>query len=98
MSRQFVVRREVDEHVQSIRDYLEMARGGKGAEFTDELEAVFKRIESHPFMYAIVAEDIRAARVLKTSYIVHYFVTEDTIEVFSIMHGAQHDSTWRSRR
>ena len=98
MSRQFVVRPDVDEHIQRIHAHLEFARAGKGLEFIDELEKLFDRIETHPFLYAVVALDIRAARILKTPYVLHYYVTDDFIEVFSIMHGAQHPLTWRSRR
>jgi hypothetical protein len=98
MSRKFIVRPQVDEQVQSIRLTLEMAREGKGADFTLELERLFQRIETHPFAYAVVYQDIRAARILKTQYILHYFVTDDAIEIFSVMHGARDPNTWRSRR
>ncbi|WP_254507969.1 type II toxin-antitoxin system RelE/ParE family toxin [Anatilimnocola floriformis] len=98
MSRKFIVRPDVDEQVQSIHAYLNAARPNKGVEFVDELEALFERIDANPFLYAIVAHDIRAARIQRTSYVLHYFVTDDVVEVFSIMHGAQHPLTWRSRR
>lgn len=98
MSRKFIVRPEVDEQIQRICLYLEMARAGKGVDFTVSLEQLFERIEMHPYLYAIVLHDIRAARILKTQYIMHYFVTDDAIEVFSVMHGAQNPQTWQSWR
>jgi hypothetical protein len=98
MTRRFIVRPQVDEQVQSIRLILEMAREGKGCDFATALEQLFERIESNPFLYAAVYKDIRAARIQKTQYILHYFVTEESIEVFSVMHGAQNPLTWRSRR
>lgn len=98
MSRQFIIRPDVDAEIREIRSSLELARFGIGQQFVDNLEALLERIESHLFLYAILVADIRAVRVPKFAYVLYYFVTEQRIEVFAITHGARDTSSWLERR
>ncbi len=98
MNRQLIIRPDVDAEIQEIRSSLEMARSGIGERFVDNLEALLQRIESHPLLYAILEQDIRAVHIPKSAYVLFYFVTDERIEIFAITHGARDTFSWRNRR
>jgi plasmid stabilization system protein ParE len=58
---------------------------------------VLNRIAAMPEMYALVWQDVRAARLRKFSYVAYYRVLPDRIEVLAVMHGGRDASAWQSR-
>ena len=58
---------------------------------------ILERIESMPEIYGVVWRDLRAVRVRKFRYVVYYVVFTDRVEVLAVIHGARHESAWKSR-
>jgi plasmid stabilization system protein ParE len=97
MSRPVIVRPVAEADIREIHDYLEQARDGLGSQFAASLRDVLERIEVSPKGHGVVWKDVRAVRVRKFQYVVYYVVFADRVEVLAVLHGARHESTWRSR-
>jgi len=97
MSLPLIVRPAAEADIQKTFGYLEEVRPGVGAKFVAQLREVFQRIESNPETYGVVWQDVRAVRVRKFQYVAYYVLFDDHVEVLAVMHGARHESDWRSR-
>lgn len=97
MTRPLIVRPEAEGDVRAIRQYLESAQPGLGARFSERLREAFERVETMPEMCGRVWNDVRALRVGKFQYVVYYVAFDDRIEVLAVLHGARHESAWRTR-
>lgn len=97
MSLPVIVRPAAEADIQQTHDDLEDIRTGLGEQFGARLREVFESIESMPEAPAIIWQDVRAIRVRKFQYVVYYVVFADPVEVLAVIHGARHESTWRSR-
>jgi plasmid stabilization system protein ParE len=97
MSLAVIVRPEAEADIRETYDYLEQVRVGLGEQFAIRLRDVLETIESMPEMYGVVWKDVRAVRLRKFQFVVYYVVFADRAEVLAVLHGARHESTWRSR-
>jgi plasmid stabilization system protein ParE len=97
MSRRVIVRPEAEVDIQAAHDYLQQISAGLGELFSTRLRDVFERIESAPESIATIWQDVRAVRVRRFQYVVYYVAFSDRVEVLAILHGARHESVWRSR-
>jgi plasmid stabilization system protein ParE len=50
-----------------------------------------------PEGYGAVWKDVHAARLKKFRYVVYYVVLDKRTEVLAVLHGARHESAWKSR-
>jgi plasmid stabilization system protein ParE len=92
-----IVRPTEEADIREIHDYLEQARVGLGSQFAARLRDVLERIESAPASFAVIWNDVRAVRMRKFQCIVYFVEFPDRVEVLAVLHGARHETTWRSR-
>lgn len=97
MSAPVILRAPAEEDIQAIRDELEQVRAGLGKRFVARVRDVFERIELMPEMYAIVWQDVRAARLKTFRYLVYYVAFADRVEVMAVLHGSRDATEWQSR-
>jgi plasmid stabilization system protein ParE len=95
MSHPVVLRTEAETDIEEIVGYLEQF--GRAQSFSDRLNELFLRLESHPDHYGYVWQDVRGVRLRKFQYVVYYVAFVDRVEVLAVLHGARHESTWQSR-
>lgn len=98
MSVPVILRPEAECDVRTIHADLERIQPGLGDHFKRRLKDLLARIEFMPAAYAILWEDIRAARVKRFRYVVYYVLFEDRAEVLGVVHGSRDESAWQSRR
>jgi plasmid stabilization system protein ParE len=92
-----VLRPEASRDVEEIRDYLETQRAGLGQAFLDRLNEILGRIGAMPEMYAVVWQNVRAARLQQFTFVMYYRVHDDRVEVLAVMHGSRDASAWQGR-
>jgi plasmid stabilization system protein ParE len=92
-----ILRPEAEADVGEIYQYLEEIRIGLGEQFSSRLRERLQQIESMPEMFGVVWRDVRAVRLRKFQYVVYYVVLAERVEVLAVIHGARHESSWRSR-
>jgi len=97
MSVPVIVRPRAELDIRIAREALQKARAGLGIAFVRQVRAVLERIEARPELYAVVWQDVRAARVRRFRHVVYYIAFPDRVEVIAVMHGARDESAWQSR-
>ena len=83
--------------VQDIYDNLERSRPGSGDSFEDRLNEILNQAAAMPGMYAKLWQEVRAANIPKSQYVVYYLDLSDHIEVIAVMDGARRESAWQKR-
>ena len=97
MSLPVVLRPEASRDAEEARDYLEAQRAGLGQAFLDRLNEVLAAIGAMPGLYAVVWQNVRAARLRRFTYVVYYRVHDDRVEVLAVMHGRRDACAWQAR-
>lgn len=70
---------------------------GLSERFLGELELVFQRIETLPLHFMKVHRNSRQALLSKFPFAVHYFIENERIVVFAIIHTSRNPKRWQSR-
>ncbi len=91
--RDLLTRDEVDE----IAQYLEARGEGLGDRFLEDLERLYRRLETFPESCRAVLPRIRQGSLRVFPYAVYYTVLEDSIEVLAVVHFKRHENAWRSK-
>ena len=72
-------------------------RTGLGDEFADEYWAANERIENQPLAYAVNETGLRACRLARFPYVVHYRCSEVEVLIVAVMFGGRDTSAWNDR-
>lgn len=97
MSLPVILRPAAESDVQAIYQELEHLRLGLGDQFSGRLREVLEHIEAQPQLYGVVWQDVRAVRLRRFQYVLYYVAFTDRVEVLAVIHGARHESAWKSR-
>jgi plasmid stabilization system protein ParE len=97
MSLAVILRPEAEADIQETFADLEHSQSRLGRQFAARVREVLERIESMPGLYAVVWQDVRAARLKKFRYVIYYVTFPDRVEVLAVMHGSRDPSAWQSR-
>lgn len=97
MSLPVLIRPDALEDIRVCHDGYELLQKYLGSLFVDKVQEVLERIEETPFLYAVVWENVRAARVRKFPYIVYYVAKDERVEVIAVLHGSLDEPEWRKR-
>jgi plasmid stabilization system protein ParE len=92
-----ILRPEAEVDIRQTCADLEQVRPGLGSQFAARVREVLERIESLPYLYGVVFQDVRAARLKQFRYVLYYVVFADRVEVLGVIHGSRDSSAWQSR-
>ena len=92
-----IVRREAEQDIQTAFDWYEEQRPGLGAEFLEQIEAVFNQIECNPELYESVFKTIRRALVRRFPYSVYFVPKTGNQVVIGVLHQRRSPARWRKR-
>ena len=68
-----------------------------GDEFISEFENKIKVIQSNPFLFSIIKKDIRKALLKRFPFGIYYFVIDDVINIFAVIHFSRNPKIWNHR-
>ena len=73
---------------------------GLGKEFIAEVEKIFQVLKRDPERVCLHYPTQQVRRILthRFPYHVYYYIEEQTIRVFAIVHTARHSRQWKRRR
>jgi plasmid stabilization system protein ParE len=97
MSLAVVLRREASQDVAEARDHFEAQQAGLGQAFLDRLDEALARIGAMPQIYAVVWQNVRAARLRQFTYVVYYRIHDDRVEILAVIHGSRDAAAWQGR-
>lgn len=90
-------RPEVAGDLSEAIDWYDSRRSGLGEEFVSEYWSTIDRITAHPFAYAINETGLRACRLGRFPYVVHYRFSEAELLIVAVMFGGRDTSGWIDR-
>jgi hypothetical protein len=82
--------------------WFDSQRVGLGDEFWQAVDVILQRIEENPFgfaksEFAAPGLDVRSALVRRFSYVIHFLIEADEVQVISVAHGARKPGYWLHR-
>ncbi len=91
-------RAEVETDVVNAVFWYDSKRPGLGSEFLLEYVAAIQRIRNNPLLVAVSANGLRAHRLKRFPYIVHFEVSDGIILVVALMGGGRDESAFTYRK
>ena len=88
---------EAERDIPEGRRWYDEQRQGLGDKFLTAVETVLDRIRETPFLYAKGYRSVRRVRLKRFTYVVHYRIVSDRIEVIAVEHGRRDPKRWKSR-
>ncbi len=90
-------RPEVADDLRTAVDWYEAKRTGLGDEFLGEYWSAIDRIIDQPQGYGLVHAGLRACRLSRFPYVIHYRCSEEEILVVAVMFGGRDAPAWFER-
>ena len=84
--------------IEEAFEWYESERIGLGAEFLEEVRAVYSRIEESPLKYQVLKFDIRRALTQRFPYAAYFIVADDRVIILAVLHAARDPVRWHQRR
>ena len=99
MIRQVIFRPDAVEDVVKAAVWYEERSPGLGEELIDEILIATNRAARNLDLFRVVRArgDIRRSLTERFPYRIFFSVTDETLYVHAVLHGAQHDRRWRGR-
>ena len=97
MTAELFVRPVAEGDVREAAFWYEGRRGGLGAEFILELDALYERILQNPRQFPEIGEGARRALLRRFPYAIYFIAGEDTLVVIGVLHQHRRPEAWRDR-
>ena len=88
---------EVELH--QIQEYYDNLVFGLGKQFILKFEETLKFLETHPYLYSIIKDEIRKAVMNDYPYSIFYSVDnqKEEVEILAIIHNRRDPKYWKKR-
>lgn len=90
-------RPEVADDLRDAVDWYDGKRIGLGDEFLVEYGSAIERITIQPLAYGVTETGLRACRLVRFPYVVHYRCDEEEVLVVAVMFGGRDTPPWIDR-
>ncbi|MGN6543595.1 MAG: type II toxin-antitoxin system RelE/ParE family toxin [Aureliella sp.] len=90
-------RPEVVNDLRETIDWYDSKRAGLGNEFADEFWNAIENVTAQPLGYALTSTGLRACRLSRFPYVVHYRTNQQEILIVAVMFGGRDPSAWNDR-
>ena len=99
MTFRLVVRPEVDHDLQIAEEWYEQQQSGLGHEFLRDVRATIERLLRNPLIYRVRygPRPVRWAYTRRFPYRIIFHISDDTVIIDTVIHGARHDRRWKKR-
>jgi len=97
MRYRLIIRPEAEADIQEAFDWYERHVPGLGAEFLAVVDAALSSIVRHPLQHPVIYRNARRALTRRFPYQVFFAMTDDTIVVVAVTHGARDPRRWQDR-
>jgi len=89
----------IEQELRQVIKYYNNSSNGLGNDFLDEFEQHVLKIETMPFQWPIVDNDIRRSLMRRFPYVIYFrMVTNDLLRVIVVKHQRRHPRRGLSRR
>lgn len=84
--------------IQTGRNWYEMQQSLLGDEFIDAIESAIKKVQSNPQLFSIIYKSIRRAMLKRFPFGIYYFVKDDIVNIFAVIHFSRNPKIWKQRK
>jgi plasmid stabilization system protein ParE len=95
--RRFVLPPIVRTDIRTAASYYDRERKGLGREFVQDVYKTIGRILELPRAYPVVYKNARKAKLDDFRYDVFYYLKQEDVIVFAVMHHRRDPEAWKSR-
>ena len=88
---------EVESDLRDATLWYESKRDGLGEEFLGEFWSAIDKIIDRPFSYGVAATGLRACRLSRFCYIIHFRATDFEVLIVAVMAGSRDTAAWIHR-
>ena len=99
MIRRVIVRPPALADIADAAAWYDAQQPGLGEELVDEIIRAIRRAETAPDLFRIIRQRGAIRRVLtqRFPYRIFFSVSDGTVHVHAVLHGARHDWHWKDR-
>ena len=97
MTVELLVRPTAEADVREAAFWYEGKRGGLGAEFTLELDALYERILQNPRQFPEIGDGVRRALLRRFPYSIYFIAGDQAMVIIAVLHQHRRPETWRAR-
>jgi plasmid stabilization system protein ParE len=83
--------------IQTGKNWYETKQNLLGNEFIDAIESAIKKIQSNPRLFSLIYKGIRRAMVKRFPFGIYYFLKDDIINIFAVIHFSRNPKIWKQR-
>lgn len=83
--------------IQDATDWYNEHSPGLGSLFLKQVKNQINSLKSRPFVYPVRYSEVRCMLIKKFPFIVHFTITENTVEVFAVFHTSRNPKIWKQR-
>ncbi len=87
-----------EQDIQIGRNWYELQKNELGNEFIEAIETTIHKIKSNPNLFSKIYLGIRRAMVKRFPFGIYYFVKDDIINIFAIVHFSRNPKIWKQRK
>lgn len=91
------IRPEAEADIEEAAFWYEKQAESLGEDFLEEILAICAMISSNPNIYQPVYKNVRRAVIHRFPFGIFYYIEEDIIVVFAVMHASRHPKNWQER-
>jgi|SRR5690606_5203453 len=93
-----VYHKDVDFDVREAKNYYRKINPELDKCFSDEIKSLIEKIAENPQHYQLSFEKIRSAYLNDFPFGIHFNLSEDTIEIFAIIHTSRNPKIWQEKK
>jgi len=91
------VRPIAETDVREAAFWYEGKRGGLGAEFVLELDALYERILQNPRQFPDIGDGVRRALLRRFPYAIYFIAGDQALVIIAVLHQHRRPEAWRER-
>ena len=86
-----------EEDIQTGNSWYELQQSELGIEFVEAIEKTIKNLQPNPRQFALIYKGIRRAVVKRFPFGIYYFIKDDLINIFAVVHFSRNPIIWKKR-
>lgn len=83
--------------IRAAKRYYERQKPGLGKDFLDRAWQRIERILTHPRAAPVIEADFRKAKITKFNFYLYYYIENDAIVIFAVLHQRRDPKFWKKR-
>ncbi|MBL8027625.1 MAG: type II toxin-antitoxin system RelE/ParE family toxin [Fibrobacteres bacterium] len=89
--------RPAEDELIAAANYYESQANGLGVLFLDKIDSAVQDIETHPYRWPVIRNNVRRRVILQFPYFIMYRIVLDEVVILAVMHQRRQPEYWVPR-